>query len=331
VREAGARAAALTRQLLAFGRRQVTAPIVLDVSDVVRRTEKMLRRLIGEDVTLVVVVEETGCIARLDPGQLEQVILNLALNARDAMPHGGTLTIHTGVVDLGQEADPLDCQPGKYVFLTVTDTGGGMTAAVRGRIFEPFFTTKAPGRGTGLGLATVYGIVKQSGGGVAVESEPGLGTTFRVYVPFVDEPVAQAARPRKSSLPRGSETILLVEDEPAVRNFTRSVLERCGYRVLAAADASEAIDHARQHDGSIDLLFSDVVMPGAGGRVVAEQVAILRPGVRVLFMSGYVADPILMQGVAGSEIAFLPKPFLPHELANKVRGVLDAPPAAQGK
>ncbi len=324
VLEAGGRAAALTRQLLAFSRRQILAPAILDVAEVTRAAEKLLRRLIGEDIHLVV-AGAAGATARLDAAQIEQVIVNLAINARDAMPQGGTLTIDTHVVDLDAEPGPADATAGRHVLLTVRDTGHGMAPEVRARIFEPFFTTKGPGRGTGLGLATVYGIVKQSGGALAVDSEPGAGTVFRIYLPFVEPPAAAPAGEKGTSLPRGSETILLVEDEAGVRNFARHVLERCGYRVLTATDGLDGIRVATEYDGPIDLLVTDIVMPEAGGRIVAEAMSGLRPGARQLFISGYAADEFLRHGIEESEVAFLAKPFLPHQLAQKVRQVLEAP------
>ena len=324
IQEAGYQAAALTRQLLAFSRKQVLEPKVLDLKAVVSNVEKILRRLIGEDIRLTFVLDPTISPVKIDPGQLEQVIINLALNARDAMPRGGQLAIETVNAKLTVENCPPDCKPGSYVLLSVTDTGSGMTPEVKARIFEPFFTTKEPDKGTGLGLATVYGIIKQSEGHITVCSEPGQGTTFTIYLPQVRESLPSGKSLQGVHLmPHGNETALLVEDEDAVRTLAEHVLRRCGYTVLAAADGREAVRLAQSHQGPIHLLISDVVMPHIDGRVVAEQVAALIPGIKVLFVSGYMDDVVIRHGIVQAETPFLQKPYSPSQLAQKVREVLN--------
>jgi signal transduction histidine kinase len=329
IRLAGERAAALTQQLLAFSRRQILQPRTLDLNTVVSNIEKMLARLIGEDIKLVTRLEPALGSVKADPGQLEQVIMNLAVNARDSMPEGGTLTFETAnsLLDTDFVASHPGARPGGYAALTVADTGIGMSDEVRSHAFEPFFTTKERGKGTGLGLATAYGIVKQSGGYITVESEPGRGTTFRIYLPLVTDSAA-ASRPgeRPTSSPSGSETILLVEDESGVRRMSRTILETQGYTVLEAASGEEALVIARSHEGVIHLVATDVIMPGMSGRVLWDRLRALRPNSRVLFMSGYTDDVIARHGVLESGIAFLQKPFTPHGLAEKVRDVLDAAP-----
>jgi two-component system, cell cycle sensor histidine kinase and response regulator CckA len=326
ITKAGDRAAALTRQLLAFSRRQVVAPRVLDLNAVVSDLEKMLRRVIGEDVGLAVRLRPGLGRVRADAGQLEQALVNLAVNARDAMPQGGKLSIETADAELdeGYARSHAGVAPGRYVLLAVSDTGHGMTEGVKARIFEPFFTTKGVGKGTGLGLAMVYGIVKQAGGHVEVYSEVGVGTTFKLYLPLAEE----EARPsRPSSTPGlargGSETVLLAEDEDAVRALTRTVLQGKGYSVLEAADGEGALRVAAAHAGPIHLLVSDVVMPGLGGRGLAERVLALRPGLRVLYLSGYTDDAVVRHGVLHENVNFLQKPFAVAALAQKVREVLD--------
>lgn len=329
IRKAALRAADLTRQLLAFSRQQVIAPTVLNPNAVVADMDKLLRRLLGEDVALRTVLASDVGFVKADPNQLEQVLLNLAVNARDAMPSGGSLTIETQNVELDQEyvRGHLSAQPGPYVMLAVSDTGVGMDAATQARIFEPFFTTKERGKGTGLGLATVYGIVKQSGGWIWVYSEPGQGTTFKVYLPRVAEAAAAPAAP--SSAPpvsvRGSETILVVEDDEMIRNLVQKVLKTNGYTVLVAGDGSEAERVARAHVGTIDLLMTDVVLPGLNGREVARRLVAQRPGTKVLFLSGYTDDAIVHHGMLEPGVAFLQKPFPPAVLGRKVREVLDSP------
>ena len=328
VRKAAEGAAGLTRQLLAFSRQQVLEPKVVNLNDVVHGVEKMLQRLVGEDVDLVTVLAPNVCAIKADVGQLEQILMNLSANARDAMPTGGKLTIETTNVELDAEYARTHhaAAAGQFAMLAVSDTGLGMDEATKGRIFEPFFTTKDVGKGTGLGLATVYGIVKQSGGFVWVYSEPGLGTTFKIYLPQVNEVAEpQTLRGSPPPLPRGAETILLVEDAPAVRVVTRQVLERQGYAVLEVPDAAAALRIAEKHQGPIRLLVTDVVMPGLSGRELADRLTKLRPEMRVLFVSGYTDDAVVRHGILEPGIAYLQKPFTPEGLARKVREVLDAP------
>jgi two-component system cell cycle sensor histidine kinase/response regulator CckA len=320
IHRAGQRSASLTRQLLVFSRRQVIAPRVFDLNEVVAEAERMLRRLIGEDVALKAALCPGGLLVQADPGQVEQVLMNLAVNARDAMPTGGRLTIETAEV----ERDGADARPGRYALLAVSDTGCGMTPEVQARAFEPFFTTKEAGKGTGLGLAVVHGIVTEAGGHITVYSEAGKGSSFKVYLPVAARPARPVASPSAvRSAPRGTETVLLVEDEKAVRTLTGYVLADCGYRVLEAADGDEALRVAQGHVGLIDLLVTDVVMPGVGGRRLAERLAATRPGTKVLFVSGYTDDAIVRHGVREDQVHFLQKPFTPLALARKVREVLD--------
>jgi len=332
IREAARRATVLTGQLLAFSRRQVLQPTIVSLNTVVTGAERLLRRLIGEDVTLVTRLDPTLAAVKADPGQLEQVIMNLAVNARHAMPEGGTLTVETANVAVGT-VTPADLAtvmpPAAYVLLRVTDTGIGMDAETMAHLFEPFFTTKELGKGTGLGLATVYGVVKQSGGYIAVESEPGRGAAFSIYLPRVREPAeaGDAALARSGSL-EGRETILLVEDEGAVRTVASQSLRRLGYTVLEAADGDAAVSVARGHAAPIAILVTDVVMPGMDGVTLADRLRAGHPELQVLFMSGYAHDVVLQHDALEPVRHFLQKPFTPEMLARKVRDVLDAPSAA---
>ncbi|MCR4376316.1 MAG: PAS domain S-box protein [Acidobacteria bacterium] len=327
IAHAGERAARLTRQLLAFSRQQILEPRVLDVNTVVVGMESLLRRLLGEDIDLLVVPAPGLGHAKVDPGQIEQVISNLAVNARDAMPQGGRLTIETGNVTIAEasaaqrgEAVP----PGSYVRLAVTDSGVGMDEDTRARIYEPFFTTKAPGKGTGLGLSTVYGIIKQSGGFIEVESEVGRGTSFKVYLPQVAKAVGTDRVGPTEVTHAGTETILIVEDDAGLRKLATRVLAPAGYHVLGAASGEEALGLLERHEGPVHLLLSDVVMPGMNGRQLAERLVPARPRMKVLFMSGYTDDTIVRHGVSDAEMPFLSKPFTSVALLQKVREVLDS-------
>ena len=333
VHKAGERSAGLTRQLLAFSRQQVLAPRILNLNEVVAETDKMLRRLIGEDIRLTSTLESHPWAVEADPGQIEQVMLNLAVNARDAMPRGGRLTIETRNVTLDEAyaRTHTGARAGRHVLLSVSDSGEGIPPGILAKIFEPYFTTKEPGKGTGLGLATVFGIVEQSGGHVAVDSEVGAGTTFKVYLPQVEQASEGSKAPSPiPPPPRGTETILLAEDEPAVRMLTRRILTGRGYRVLEAADGEEAVRVAAGHAGPIHLLITDVVMPGMGGRAAAEALAERQPGIRVVYLSGYTDDAVIRHGVLREGVHFLHKPFTAHELARKVRDVLDSPAETGG-
>jgi hypothetical protein len=328
VRKAAEGAASLTRQLLAFSRQQVLEPRVVNLNVVVGGLRKMLPRVLGEDVEFATTLAPDLGAVRADVGQLEQVVMNLAVNARDAMPTGGKLTIETANVELdtAYTREHHRAAAGLFAMLAVSDTGVGMDEATKARIFEPFFTTKGPGKGTGLGLATVYGIVKQSGGFIWVYSEPGHGTSFKIYLPRVDEPLDQgAAPPAVVGGRRGTETVLVVEDAAAVRAVTRQVLERHGYTILEAPNGAAALHVAATHHGPIHLLLTDVVMPALSGRPLAERLAQLRPETRVLYTSGYTDDSIVRHGVLEAGIAYLQKPFTPDRLAQKVRDVLDSP------
>jgi PAS domain S-box-containing protein len=330
IRKAANRAEALTHQLLAMSRRQVLKPRVLDLGSVVGDLEKMLRRLIGEDIELTTVAEEPLGHVKADPGQLEQVVLNLVVNARDAMPRGGKLTIRLANTDVDEKTagQGVDLEPGEYVTLSVEDTGCGMDVETRARIFEPFFTTKGHGKGTGLGLSTVYGIVRQSGGHTQVESEPGCGTSFRIFLPRVSERLDPAAtREATDRMPGGTETILVVEDEEAVRTLVCEVLGKHGYRVLEARNGGEAIAVCEDHEGEIDLLLTDVVMPEMDGQSLRRHLAPARPGMKVLFMSGYTDDAIEEHGLLSPETSLLQKPFTLGSLLAKVREILETDPA----
>jgi CheY-like chemotaxis protein len=333
IQAAAERAAGLTRQLLAFSRKQVLEPRVLDLNAVLSGTSGLLRRLISEDVQLDVRLEPELGRVLADELQIQQVIMNLAINARDAMPEGGRLTLTTAnaTVDDTPGPRPVAVDPGQYVTLTVSDTGIGMDSATRARAFEPFFTTKEAGKGTGLGLATVYGIIRQSGGHIHVRSEPGQGTEFTIYLPRLDAaPGLPEGRAASGGMLRGHETILLVEDETSVRDMVRDTLERNGYRVLTAASGEQALERASAHAGPINLLVSDVIMPGMGGPELASRLEPLHPGLRVLHISGYTDDAILRHGVRAGLTAFLQKPFTLDALVRKMRDVLDAPRPAQG-
>jgi two-component system cell cycle sensor histidine kinase/response regulator CckA len=325
VEKAAQRASELTSQLLAFSRKQMLSPRVLDLNPVLTGLERMLKRLLGEDVRLSFLAGEPLDRIHADPGQLEQVIVNLAVNARDAMPAGGNLTIETSNAELDEDyawSHP-EVTAGAYVVLSVSDTGEGMDRATQARIFEPFFTTKEQGKGTGLGLATVYGIVRQSGGHIEVESEPGQGTTFRIYLPRTDRAAQTPALPQPGSQElRGSETVLLVEDEDQVRALVRSVLHKNGYHVLEAQNGGEAFLLCEKHPEPIQLLLTDLVMPRMNGRELAERLAPLRPTMKVLYMSGYTEDSVFHEGLLKSDIAFLPKPLSSEALLRKVRHTL---------
>ena len=323
--KAGERAAALTQQLLAFSRRQVLQPRVLDLNKLVGSLGTMLRRLIGEDIELRLVLKPDLGRVSADPGQVEQVIMNLVVNARDAMPKGGVLTVETANTHLDEHyaGCHIAATPGPFILLAVSDTGSGMDDATKARLFEPFFTTKSVGSGTGLGLSTVFGIVKQSGGSVEVYSEPGRGTSVKVYLPRIDQPVVVEPQHLKKSVVRGTETILLAEDDEMVRTLVCETLKQEGYRVLAASDPLEVQRIAESHRGPIHLLITDVVMPKVSGRELAGQVMGKRPGLKVLYMSGYTDNAVVSSGILHQEVAFLQKPFTPASLVEKVRDVLE--------
>jgi two-component system cell cycle sensor histidine kinase/response regulator CckA len=327
IKKAGARAAGLTRQLLAFSRKQILQPKVLDVNALIRGMESMLRRLIVEHVDLTVSLSAHGALVKMDPTQFEQILVNLAVNAADAMPRGGKFTIETASVSLDEHYQQrhLPVTPGDYVMLAVSDTGVGMDEVTSRRIFEPFFTTKEIGKGTGLGLATVYGIVKQSGGDIRVDSAPGRGTTFRIYLPQLSAGIPRSMEPSAEArdVARGSETVLLVEDDEGVRLLAQVTLERSGYRVLQAENPKEAAQLAGEFAGPIHLLLSDVIMPESDGPRLLDRLVSARPAVRVLYMSGY-ADEAIRHVLMVEGTPFLQKPFTPHALTRKVREVLDA-------
>jgi two-component system cell cycle sensor histidine kinase/response regulator CckA len=331
IRKAGERAANLTRQLLAFSRKQVFEPRTLGLNALIAESGRMLGRLIGEHIRLVTDLDASLGSVRADPGQIEQVIVNLVVNARDAMPDGGTLTVRTRNADVepGSSREHFGIDPGAYVVIAVEDTGIGIDSEIQKHIFEPFFTTKDKPHGTGLGLATVYGIVSQSGGRIFVSSQPGRGATFSVYLPRVERPACEPAAPPELQARPGSETILLVEDEDAVRNLTRRCLQASGYEVLEAANAEEALDVASRHSGRLHLLVTDVIMPGASGPDLSRQLRARRPDLRVLFVSGYTDAAVASHGVLENGAAFLQKPFTPDALARKVREVLDAGTASE--
>jgi signal transduction histidine kinase/CheY-like chemotaxis protein len=327
IQKTAERASNLTRQLLAFARKQVIHPAVLNPNDLILNVDKMLRRLIGEDIELVTLPAPNLGQVKADPGQLEQVLLNLAVNARDAMPRGGKLTVETNNVTLDEDyaSQHVDVPAGEYVLLSVSDTGIGMTEEVKTHLFEPFFTTKERGKGTGLGLATCFGIVKQSGGHIEAYSEVNRGTTFKIYLPRLKEAISPVpGRAKSGDLPRGTETVLLVEDESAVRELASRMLRQQGYNVLEAANGEEALRVAGEYAGEeIHLLLTDVVMPRLGGTELADQLKVMRPDIKVLFTSGYTDNAIVHPSILESGMAFLPKPFSSQMLARKVREVLD--------
>ena len=328
IKKAADRAASLTRQLLVFSRKQVLQPQVLDLNTVVADLNKMLRRLIGEDIELVVLPDPAVGRVKADPGQIEQVIVNLVVNARDAMPQGGKLIVETANVELDEAhaRRHVAVQSGAYAMLAVSDTGCGMDEETRSHIFEPFFTTKEEGKGTGLGLSTVYGIVRQSGGNIWVYSELEKGSTFKIYLPRIEEAITSfQPEAADTSLPQGSEIVLVVEDAQEVRTLICETLENDGYRTLEAHDGGDALLVSKQHEGPIHLMVTDVVMPGMGGRELSERLTSLRPEMKVLYMSGYTDNTVVQHGVLDPGLAFLQKPFARGVLAHKVREVLDAP------
>ncbi|MDD2901588.1 MAG: PAS domain S-box protein [Syntrophales bacterium] len=322
------RGSTLTHQLLAFSRKQILQPSVLSINNLVSSMEKLLRRLIGEDIELVTrIAPELGAV-RADKGQIEQIIMNLAVNARDAMPYGGKLTIETSnaLLDETYGRTHLDVAPGRYVMLAVSDNGLGMDAATQAHIFEPFFTTKTLGQGTGLGLATVYGIVKQSGGHIWVYSEEGQGTTFKIYLPQVEEAVTVSGpKTVVTTQLKGSETILVVEDDDTLRNVIARGLKKYGYKVLTAANGGEALMTCEKKKGPIHLLLTDVILPQMGGRELAERLTLLRPDMKVLYMSGYTENAIVHHGILNEDVGFLQKPFKVNAMAQKIREILDTP------
>jgi len=327
IRKAGERARDLTAQLLAVAPRQLSEPRVVELNGVLQDSEKLLRRVLGEDIDLSVQLEPRPWKVKVDPTSMQQVVLNLVVNARDAMPRGGKLTIETANVELGElyALGHQGVRPGPYVLLAISDSGQGMSPEVQAHAFEPFFTTKAPGTGTGLGLATVYGIVQQAGGHIWLYSEPGRGTTFKIYLPRTDEAAVGRPPHPPAATRRGSETILVVEDEASVHELVVRALAEAGYQVLPARGGQEALELAARHDAPIDLLLTDVVMPGLSGKQLADALAAARPGLRVLYTSGYTQNTIVHHGVLDPEVRFLAKPFTPSVLLERVRGVLDEP------
>jgi nitrogen-specific signal transduction histidine kinase len=325
VQRAAERASALTNQLLALSRRQVAVPRLLDLNEVVQQMDRMLHRLIGEDIVLETHLAPALPPVKVDPSHIDQVILNLSINSRDAMPGGGRLVIETGVMELADDdAGNMGVAPGNYAMLAVSDTGTGMDQSTLARIFEPFFTTKEQGKGTGLGLSIVHGIVKQNDGEIMVESEPGRGTSYRIYLPAAAGQSEAPTRPVHAIAPLGGgETILLVEDETQVRELAYTMLTRLGYRVMLAQNPAEALRVSAGFSGQIDLLLTDVVMPGGNGSDLAREITAARPGIPVLFMSGYTDNVIVRQGVLRAETPFLQKPFTAENLQRKVREVLD--------
>jgi two-component system cell cycle sensor histidine kinase/response regulator CckA len=325
VKRAAERASSLTRQLLAFSRKQVLQPKLFDLNDLVADMSKMLQRLIGENIEMTTSFGQEAPI-NADPGQIEQVLMNLVVNARDALPNGGRITVETARVEIDETyaSTHLSVQPGSYVMLAVNDNGKGMDAETRKHIFEPFFTTKEPGKGTGLGLSTVYGIVKQSGGNIWLYSEPGQGTVFKVYLPVAARKEVEADAPSRSAIPQGTETILIVEDEPQIRQLAVDCLTHRGYKVLPASNATEALRLVEGAQQPIDLILTDVVMPGMSGRELSERASAIQPMIKVLFMSGYTNDAVVNHGVLDGATWFIQKPFALEALARRVREVLDS-------
>jgi PAS domain S-box-containing protein len=325
ISHAAERAAALTQQLLAFSRQQVVSPKVLDINTAVKSVEPMLRRLIGENLRLNVKLDSVSGRLRADPGQLDQILVNLVVNARDAMPEGGTITIETGTVEFDEPyaVEHFEVTRGPYVMLAVSDTGQGMDQETRRHVFEPFFTTKEVGKGTGLGLATIYGIVRQAGGHIWLYSEPGRGTTFKLYFPRVDAETSQGAGPEVAPTSRGAGTVLVVEDEAAVRDMTTIVLERAGYRVIAVADGASAMVEMRAMDNPIDVLVTDVVMPNMSGIELAERVIDLHPRVGIVLLSGYTAETLNLERITGRGATFVAKPISGKELLRAIGGVMN--------
>jgi CheY-like chemotaxis protein len=322
----GHRAASLVRQLLAFSRKQLIQPQVLNLNTIVAEMDKMLRRVIGEDIDLKTYLAPDLGQVKVDDTQIEQVIVNLVVNARDAMPGGGRVIIETAnvVIDDNYVAGHLGTQPGKYILLAVSDTGCGMSQEIKARIFEPFFTTKEIGKGTGLGLATVFGIIKQNGGDIWVYSEEGVGTTFKIYLPCVEENIpAPAPSELRPEMPGGKETVLLVEDDTGVRELIRQVLPKLGYTLLEAENGQDALWTITRYPDPIHLILTDVVMPGINGRALAEELSFSHPELKILFMSGYTDEAIAHHGVLKPGVAFLQKPFNLVSLARKIRSVLD--------
>jgi signal transduction histidine kinase/CheY-like chemotaxis protein len=326
IKRAGERAADLTRQMLAFSRQQILEPKTLDLNEILKALRNMLTRVLGDDVEVNMLLAPNLANVNADPGQMEQVLMNLVVNARDAMPNGGKVTIETANVDLDDAYanEHLGVTPGPFVMIAVRDTGVGMDKAAQGRIFEPFFTTKEKGKGTGLGLSTVFGIVKQSGGSISVRSEPGAGTTFNIYLPRTDEKADWSPSLRTAAAAAtGKETILLVEDEDQVRTVISEILKNAGFQVLEARSPGEALPICEQHPVTIHLLLTDVVMPGMNGRELAQQVVSMRPDINVVFMSGYTDDVMIHHGALDSRVTFLQKPITPDVLTRKLRQVLD--------
>jgi two-component system cell cycle sensor histidine kinase/response regulator CckA len=327
IKKATQSAVSLTSQLLAFSRKQLIEPRVLSLNHLISSFQKMLQRLIGEDIELRTLMSEKLASVKIDPGQFEQILVNLAVNARDAMPDGGKLIIETTNVDLDEDyhSAHLYVKPGRHVMLAVSDTGCGMSEEVKAHLFEPFYTTKEKGRGTGLGLATIYGAVKQSGGSIEVYSEQGKGTVFKIYLPAIEEipQKLEIAKPISSSMLKGEETILLVEDERIVRELAAKMLKRLNYNILPASNGTEALEIAKNYSGIIDLLITDVVMPGMNGRQLAERLLKIRPDIKVLFTSGYTENAIAHHGIIEKDLSFIGKPYSTRELAQKIRQLLD--------